>query len=117
VGELVGGPNLFDAERLLADYCLVRRNPLSAVAAVEAALLTCKVCVGGRGWGKDRGGLGADGTETCFDSQKAGKQRRQQRCRLVHCCWVRRKQPETWLDFQMAARCSLYTLCLALDQE
>jgi hypothetical protein len=57
VGELVGGPNLFDAERLLADYCLVRRNRLSSVAAVEAALLTCKVgCVGCRAAGKGGGG-------------------------------------------------------------
>jgi hypothetical protein len=38
VRELTSTASGYDVERQLADYCLARRNPLSAVAAIELAL-------------------------------------------------------------------------------
>jgi hypothetical protein len=59
VRTLLTATSTFDAERQLADYCLARRNPLSAVAAIELALWKVRRTVlGGRG----TGGLGAWGT-------------------------------------------------------
>jgi hypothetical protein len=53
VRALLTATTSFDAERMLADYCLARRNPLSAVAAIELALW--KVCGACRGHGRDQG--------------------------------------------------------------
>jgi hypothetical protein len=39
VGSLVASNNMFEAERLLADYVLTRRNALSSTAAIEYALI------------------------------------------------------------------------------
>jgi hypothetical protein len=39
VGSLVASHNMFEAERLLVGYVLLRRNALSSTAAIEYALI------------------------------------------------------------------------------
>lgn len=39
MGSLVASHNMFEAERLLTDYVLTRRNALSSTAAIEYALI------------------------------------------------------------------------------
>lgn len=39
VGSLVASNNMYEAERLLTDYMLTRRNALSSTAAIEYALI------------------------------------------------------------------------------